>query len=502
MVNWDCYPNVSTGGVYIWEKILIESMPDWHFAVFNLLSHSGLNGAYTVPKNVVEVIELPLYGSNRYEEFVPEKGRPQIGKIIKTSDGVVREKFLPIFREFLSRVISDRCEPSEVANSVVKIHDFFMEYDCKKCLESPRTWDAFTSFLRRDPIYKGMRLNEVLLVFQVLQRSLQILSLKVPKADVVHCALAWTPALVAIIAKEESECPVIVSEHGVALKELLLYYNSYTYDKGSKVLLKLFTANIVKTIYWVADIVIPVCDANAAWERNLGVDPAKIRVIYNGIDSKRFRPIQVKRENPRPTVVFVGRIDIFKDVISLLIAISYVKREIPHVLCLIYGEAIDLEYSVRCLETVETLQIHDNVRFMGKTREPEKAYNSGDVIVVSSITEGFPFAVIEAMACGRAVVSTDVGGVREALEGCGLLVRSRNASELAKSIVSLLKNEDLRKRLGAAAQKKAIEEFTLAGSAEKYKALYEELLISGGRRRGGKDAAPEMERAERVMISG
>jgi glycosyltransferase involved in cell wall biosynthesis len=242
----------------------------------------------------------------------------------------------------------------------------------------------------------------------------------------------------------------------------------------------------------VADIVAPVCSANTEWERNLGLPAEKIRVIYNGIDTKRFRPMPVQRKTDRPVVVSVGRIEIFKDMVSLITAMKEVRDEIPDVMCLIYGEATDLDYSRKCLETVRKLKLENNVRFMGKTNEPEKAYNLGDVIAMSSVTEAFPFAAIEAMACGKPVVATDVGGTREALEGVGILVRSRNESELAQAIVKLLKDKQLRTRLGDAALKKARERFELSASAGQYRLLYEELLRPR--------AAPSTRRDERLVI--
>jgi glycosyltransferase involved in cell wall biosynthesis len=175
-------------------------------------------------------------------------------------------------------------------------------------------------------------------------------------------------------------------------------------------------------------------------------------------------------------VVFVGRIEIFKDLVSLIKAIDDVKKEIPNILCLIYGEGGDLDYCRECEEAVKSLGLQDNVKFMGKTKEPEKAYNMGDVVVMSSVTEAFPFATIEAMACGTPIVATDVGGTREAIEGCGILVRSRSSTELARGIVKLLKDRELTARLGEAALKRAREKFQLSASANQYRVLYEDLL--------------------------
>jgi glycosyltransferase involved in cell wall biosynthesis len=124
---------------------------------------------------------------------------------------------------------------------------------------------------------------------------------------------------------------------------------------------------------------------------------------------------------------------------------------------------------------VSALGLNENIQFVGKVKDPEIAYNAADAIVISSITEGFPFAIIEAMACGKGIVATDVGGIREALEGCGLLVRSSHPQELANAIVQLLQDEKLRAKLGAAALRRVQEGFTIGQSLGQYREQYERL---------------------------
>ena len=473
LVNWDGYPNFAHGGVYTWEKALVEQLTDWEFIVYNQLSNSNSNGIFKVPKNVIGVTSLPLYGASRYEEF--SKG-PFVGRILGTSRKSIEQYFVPLFLRFASRMISVDCKPSQVSESVLELHTFFRTFDYKKCVESPAAWEGFVRLLRADNLYKEMSLNEALLAYQALQRVMQTLAVDVPKVDLVHCSLVWTPSLIAVIAKAKHGSPVIVTEHGVAFRELMLYYNAYTFDEASKVMMKVVAANVVKAVYAVADIVAPVCSANTEWERNLGVPAEKIRVIYNGVDTQRFKPMVVQRKTNRPVVVSVGRVEIFKDIVSLITAMNDVRDVIPDVMCLVYGESIDLEYSRKCVAAVNDLNLQGTVRFMGKTNEPEKAYNIGDVVAMSSLTEAFPFAAIEAMACGKPVVATDVGGTREAIEGCGVLVRSRNPPELARAIVRLLDDKPLRTRLGEAALKRAREKFELSTSANHYRMLYEEVL--------------------------
>jgi polysaccharide biosynthesis protein PelF len=475
LVNWDSYPNFASGGVYTWEKALIEKMPDWKFTVMNFLSNSNSNGVYSVPANVRSVIELPMYGTNRYEEFYNDRSG-LLPKIVRTNNSVVRRQFNPIFKDFVSNVIAEDFSPEHFADQITQLHEFFQLYDAKKCLEHVSSWETFADCIGSDPVYRNMPMRSAITTFQTLQRSAQILSIEVPRADLIHCSLAWLPSLVGVVGKIEYECPLILTEHGVAFRELMLYSSSYLYDEPSKVFSKIFTHNVVKALYYAADVIAPVCNANTVWEKKLGADASKIRVIYNGVDANRFRPLPMPKPPRNPLVVFVGRVDSFKDIVCLVTAISIAKKELPALNCLIYGASTDLEYSGMCVAAVRQFGLQDSVRFMGPTKQPEKAYSQGDVVVSSSITEGFPFAVIEAMACGKAVVATDVGGVREALDGCGILVRSRRPSEIAGAIVMLIKDDKLRNDLGLAAMKRARQKFTLEQSIQNYRALYQETL--------------------------
>ena len=475
LVNWDCYPNCTSGGVYTWTKTLIDNMPEWQFIVINQLSNPNCNANFSIPSNVIRVIEMPIFGTNRYEEFYNDS-RSLVKKILNTSEKKIQKEFLPLYKEFLHTILSDDCDPNYLGEIIYKLHKFLIGHDSKKCFEHPQTWEIFMQKIMSDSLYCQMTLKDALVAYQLIQRNMQILSIEVEKVDIIHCSLAWLPSFIAVFVKKESNCPIIITEHGVAFRELLLYYNGYLYDEPSKIFWKVFSRNVVRTIYAAADLITPVCQANANWEQILGAPQSKIKVIYNGVDTNKFKPMGVPYDDQKYTVVCVARVDVFKDIICLVQAIKYAKESIPNIQCLIYGGALDLEYACRCVDAVKSLHLEDTVKFMGGTKEPQKAYNSGDVIVISSITEGFPFAVIEAMSCGKAVVASDVGGVKEALQDCGILVRSRRPHDLAGALVRLAKDPELREKLGKAAAKRATSEFTLLQSVDEFRNQYNSVI--------------------------
>ncbi|GAA0607107.1 hypothetical protein GCM10010394_41170 [Streptomyces crystallinus] len=132
-------------------------------------------------------------------------------------------------------------------------------------------------------------------------------------------------------------------------------------------------------------------------------------------------------------------------------------------------------------EAVDAHAVGDNpVSFeeIGGPGAPElaDAYASGSVVVLSSVVEGFPVSLVEAMFCGRATVSTDAGAVVEVIGGTGLVVPPRNPRALADACVALLRDPERRERLGAAARARALELFTVEQNLAAFRGIYLELM--------------------------
>ena len=75
MVNWDNYPNIPTGGVYVWERDMIKVMEDYDFIIANFVSNPNVQSFYSIPRHVVKVINMPMWGCYRYQEFLNNKGQ-------------------------------------------------------------------------------------------------------------------------------------------------------------------------------------------------------------------------------------------------------------------------------------------------------------------------------------------------------------------------------------------------------------------------------------------
>ncbi|MEO8324090.1 MAG: glycosyltransferase, partial [Actinomycetota bacterium] len=203
-----------------------------------------------------------------------------------------------------------------------------------------------------------------------------------------------------------------------------------------------------------------------------GAERDRIRVIYNGVDPVSFSPRRVSRPSA-PTVVSIARIDPLKDLETFLRVADLVRQHIPRVQFLHYGPVADREYDKTVKALHRDLNLGNTVKFMGTTDNPAEAYNQADVVLLTSISEAFPYSVVESLMCGKPVVSTDVGGVREALEGVGLLARPKDIEGLADATLRLLNlGAPARQELEAACRDRALNRFTIDAVLDGYRRTY------------------------------
>jgi len=196
--------------------------------------------------------------------------------------------------------------------------------------------------------------------------------------------------------------------------------------------------------------------------------------MYNGVDPQKFHRCE-REPRVRPLVATMGLIYPLKGQLDLIGAASLLKLKHSNVEVRLYGNATDKDYFDACKTSVSELELENHVTFAGATTEPWKVYSNADVMAFASISEAFPYVIVEAMLCGAAIVATDVGGVREALADCGVLVPAKSPRQMADAIAFLLDNPAERERLGRLAQARALQNFTEERFLNAYRATYNSL---------------------------
>ena len=216
-------------------------------------------------------------------------------------------------------------------------------------------------------------------------------------------------------------------------------------------------------------------------------DDGKFVTIHNGVDLDEFRA----GENPagvldrcgcRPGEIVIGcfgRVEPMKGQACLVEAAGKVLARYRDVRLLLCGEFTDESYRERCEGIIRRCGIADRVRFLGHRSDVAEVLSAADVAVLPSLSgEAFPRAVIEAMAMGKPVVATDVGGTREAiLEGVtGFVVPPGDPEALADRIGRLVDNEAMRASMGQAARRRAGEFFSIETNVRATERLYREMM--------------------------
>jgi glycosyltransferase involved in cell wall biosynthesis len=152
--------------------------------------------------------------------------------------------------------------------------------------------------------------------------------------------------------------------------------------------------------------------------------------------------------------------------------VASIGDDLPHLHVLLAGDGPDRD---RLVASARALGLEDRVRFAGARRDVANVLAALDVFVLSSDFEGSPLALIEAMAAGKAIVATRVGGVPDLIDDGvhGLLVPPGDPGALGTALLSLARDPARRAALGAAARGRQREELTLDGMIERITMLYE-----------------------------
>jgi glycosyltransferase involved in cell wall biosynthesis len=288
--------------------------------------------------------------------------------------------------------------------------------------------------------------------------------------DVCHANANGLSSLVALAAKWRFRVPFLMTEHGVYLRER--YLSAGELPAGVKVALLRFHRALARLAYAEADLVAPVSGFNQRWEERHGADPDRIAVIPNGIDPQRFPPLP--QEPALPTISWVGRIDPLKDLETLIQAMAVVCERLPEAQLHLAGPvpAGNEGYADSCYSLVEELGLGAAVNFAGPVSSSREAFEAGHIAALSSISEGMPYTVMEAMMCARPTISTDVGGVAEMVGDAGLVVPPRDPVAFGNACLSLLCDPALRSDLARRGRDRALELFTLDRCLDSYRERY------------------------------
>jgi L-malate glycosyltransferase len=215
-----------------------------------------------------------------------------------------------------------------------------------------------------------------------------------------------------------------------------------------------------------------------------GLPPARVEVVYNGVDlpcadGDSHTRAEVRHElkvaDDECLVVQVARLDTIKDHKTAIRAVALALRQAPRVRLLIVGDGPEQAAIER---EIADHSLHAQVTMLGLRRDVPRLLAAADVFLLTSLSEGIPVTIIEAMAAGVPVVSTAVGGVPELIEDgvTGLLAPAGDAPRLADALVRLATDPHARATLAEQAKSRASKEFSEQTMIDHYDRIYGEML--------------------------
>ena len=485
------------GGVSTWCDVLVRQMPDVRYLVFAVAMNPYVTLSYELPGSVRGLITVPLWGTQDPSEH---RGDLPFSEIFlrkqRTTADVVERVFYPLFVRLVDVLVSPTEDPRAFGELLHELYRYFLIYDYEASFKAPGPWGYFKERVVGATLRGQWDEPSVFDLVQALgwiYRFLVILNTPIPAVDLVHSSAAAFCGLVGIVAKLQHGVPYLLTEHGVYLREQYLSVGRSNMAPFAKGFLLSLIRRVVSANLYFADEIAPVCAFNGRWERELGAAPHKIRVVYNGVSPQVFNPESERRlaePGGRLLVVSVARMDPNKDVETLLRAAALVHERLPEVAFRVQGAISVPDYHQRMLALRRELGLDSVVEFREHSAQVVDIYREADIVVQSSVSEAFPYAVIEAMMMAKPVVATEVGGTAEALADNGLLVPARDPERLAEAIGTLARQPALRTQLGEAARERALSMFTIQRTIREFDATYRRLMgrgqAAGALRRGQK----------------
>jgi len=455
------YPSIM-GGVSTWCDQLVRGLEDQAFHLVEVTGPLPTKPAYRLPGNVVDLTPVHLW--------TPRPGR-RAGRTVRTS-----ERF-EAGLEALLRFTDD--DLVAFGDGLLALARLGAHVDLWSWFQRPAAWHQVHASMER-LLGEPPPLAEVAVGLNWLRGTLVPLLDVPPRADQAHTTSNGLSAIPAWIAAKEHSIPLMLTEHGLYLRERYLSLSSEDNPPGVKLLRSRFYRALAQLMYAEADLIVSVSEFNRAWQIQLGAPVERTRVVYNGVAPSAFPDGGDEPQND-PTVAWVGRIDPIKDLETLIMSFEHVKAASPNARLRLFGPVPkgNERYHARVAGLVHDLRLDQNVTFEGPVTPVHHAYHASDLVALSSISEGFPYVAIEAMMCRRPVVATEVGGVGEAVGAFGRMVEPRNPGEMGAALSELLLDGPLRKELGAGARERALTLFTLDRMYSGYRRLYGELAEPG-----------------------
>ena len=455
------YPYVA-GGVSGWVQMLCSSMQEVEFIIWSIATtrEEMSEYKYVLPENVKEVTTIYLgdtvFSGNNKKVRLSVEDTEVLRKLLRGKPEDID------WQEILGFLKSNKRKLVDILMS---------EAFYNICLEEYQESQSTENFKQYLWSFRGM-------YFSLMNPLVG----EIPKADIYHSLSTGYAGILGSAASYIEDKPLILSEHGIYTREREEDIIRADWVQGSfKELWIRFFTKLSLITYQQASVVTSLFEANKVLQVELGCPEEKIQIIPNGVSVEEYTdlPCKNKLAPNKFNVATILRVVPIKDVKTMLMAFDIVQDKLPDAyLSILGGYDESPEYFQECLQLVEALQIK-NVQFCGRVNIKEYLPEI-DLLLLSSISEGQPLAILEGMAAGKAFVSTNVGDCKCLLEGskednlgrAGYIVPVMDSQVMANAILQCAKEPEKLKKMGEVGRKRVESYYRKEDFLDKYKDLY------------------------------
>lgn len=474
------YPYVA-GGVSTWVYDLIRNLPDTTFSILYLGAHRlGFKKMhYEIPENVKEFREYYLF-DYRVEPERSLRPRPEDFELLEQFLREIKVGKIDLF-ERVEKMLG-RPETRSLS-----LHDL---------LHSWQGWRLFEKLY--DAESEETSLIDYFWTWRFLYAPFfSLLRVELPEASVYHSASTGYAGVLGAVCKLRSGRPFVLTEHGIYTRERKIEIEKadWIYSETAQQLKVLERKDFFKDwwtrlfelfsriSYQYADEITTLYEGNRRIQIEEGADPKKIRTIPNGVQLENYEPRRAEMGQRPCRIGLVGRVVPIKDIKTFIRACGIVHHEIPSFEAWVLGPTDeDEDYFRDCAHLVEMESLGRVIQFKGKVNLRDY-YPEIDVLVLTSISEGQPIVMLEAMASGIPVVATDVGSCAELIGGksaddkflgeCGVVTPVCDPQETAGAILKILKNPGLSREMGEAGRRRTETYYRLDDVISAYQMIYD-----------------------------
>ena len=289
--------------------------------------------------------------------------------------------------------------------------------------------------------------------------------------DVVHIHSPLSPLI-------KTSLPLVTTIH----TPMLTTHNQYVkiesvYSLFSKISARFVSYPLELKLIQASDMVTTITKSIAQELKEYHFDPEEVVVIGNGVDEKFFVPAQNKIEDDNKYIMYAGRMDREKGLFDLVECGEHICNQRSDISFILAGRGRDLN---KLKKKVRKLGLRDKFIFLGQVGKDQlvQLYQNATIFAFPSYHEGLPTVLLEAMSCGLPIVATDVRGNRDLISSGedGLLVPPRSPKEMADTILMLLDDEKMQRRLGKNARKTIEDRYTWDTVSNKMLKCYEMIV--------------------------